>query len=312
MQILQAQSLSKKITTTYRLCSEQISAQKHYDYGMRAVNSVLVACGNLRKVDPNEKEDIQVLRAINEVNEAKFLSVDLPLFKDITKDLFPDTILPEADTEKLRDCLMEVINKKGLEPLPYFVDKIIQTYQMVLVRHGLMVVGEPYGGKTSNLEVLAEALGIMNKKYNLEKPVECVVLNPKSITSSQLYGYTDIATNEWTDGVLPVKFKRMSNDEPNERKWLIFDGPVDAVWIEDMNTVLDDNKKLCLANGDIFYMSNMMNLIFEPMDLLEASPATVSRVGMILMEPHMMGWMHLYQSWKKTLPKTLQDHSCIR
>lgn len=304
----QAQSLSKKITTTYRLCSEQISAQKHYDYGMRAVNSVLVACGNLRKVDPNEKEDIQVLRAINEVNEAKFLSVDLPLFKDITKDLFPDTILPEADTEKLRDCLMEVINKKGLEPLPYFVDKIIQTYQMVLVRHGLMVVGEPYGGKTSNLEVLAEALGIMNKKYNLEKPVECVVLNPKSITSSQLYGYTDIATNEWTDGVLPVKFKRMSNDEPNERKWLIFDGPVDAVWIEDMNTVLDDNKKLCLANGDIFYMSNMMNLIFEPMDLLEASPATVSRVGMILMEPHMMGWMHLYQSWKKTLPKTLQDH----
>ena len=295
-----ARKLGRKMVTTFKLCSEQCSSQSHYDYGMRAVKTVITAAGNLKRADKDGDEMVLLLRALQDVNIPKFLAGDLPLFQGIISDLFPGKKKPELDYGALFTVMKEIIASKKLQPHKWFMNKVLQLYEMIVVRHGLMLVGPAGGGKSSNYHVLEETLGELKQRGEQGFAYEKVLisqLNPKSITMGQMYGQFDENTREWQDGVMSTMYRRAASSTTSERKWILFDGPVDAIWIENMNTVLDDNKKLCLVSGESIKMSETMTMAFVCEDLNVASPATVSRVGIIFMEPKALGLDPLVESW---------------
>eukprot|EP00912_Choanoflagellata_sp_UC4_P002384 UC4_evm1s1504 len=309
-----AEPLAKKMTRVFALSSEQLSSQDHYDFGMRAVKTVIMACGNLKRENPDMPEDRIALRAITDVNVPKFLADDLVLYRGIVSDLFPSTEMGEISYGEFEVAIREQCNihKNKLVDVQGLVTKCIELYEMTVVRHGMMLVGPAGSGKTCCREVLAAAItslqGQTAPSGALYTKTHNFVLNPKSITMGQLYGQFDDLTHEWTDGILSTLIRQGVAAQNEERKWFMFDGPVDAIWIENMNTVLDDNKKLCLASGEIIALTDEMRMMFEVEDLKVASPATVSRCGMIYLEPSLIGTKPFVTSWLRLVPDFIDDY----
>ena len=65
----------------------------------------------------------------------------------------------------------------------------------------------------------------------------------------EMYGIVDQVSQDWFDGLASKILRSAAQETDEDRWWVVFDGPVDALWIENMNTVLDDNMTLCLSNG---------------------------------------------------------------
>lgn len=312
-----ASSLSTKMVQLYKLASEQLSQQKHYDFGMRAVKSVLVMAGALKRENPKLQEDVVLIRAMRDSNIPKFLAQDLPLFKALIQDLFPKVSIPEVDYGELQAQIIESCKTYKLEPKDEFVLKTIQLFDIINVRFGAMIVGPTGGGKTTCYTLLSHSMtNLRLAKKSLDQrfqEVHVSTLNPKSITMGELYGQENPDTKEWTDGLASKILRENAKDESQTRRWCIFDGPVDAVWIENMNSVLDDSQTLCLANGERIKLRAEMRILFETKDLAVASPATVSRCGMVYMTSEDLGWVPYVNSWMKRMFSEREDgtKSCL-
>ncbi|XP_057687718.1 dynein axonemal heavy chain 10-like isoform X2 [Corythoichthys intestinalis] len=294
---LKAKVLAKKMTVLYKLSREQLSKQSHYDFGLRALKSVLVMAGELKRGSPDIPEDLVLMRALRDMNLPKFVFEDVPLFLGLISDLFPGLECPRVRYPNFTDAVEEVLQENKYVLLPIQVDKVVQMYETMMTRHTTMIVGPTGGGKSVVISTLCQAqtkLGLHTKLYPL---------NPKAVSVIELYGILDPDTRDWTDGLLSNIFRDINKPtDKQERRYILFDGDVDALWVENMNSVMDDNKLLTLANGERIRLQAHCALLFEVGDLQYASPATVSRCGMVFVDPQNLRYTPYWQKWLTERP----------
>ncbi|XP_032695992.1 dynein heavy chain 9, axonemal [Lontra canadensis] len=288
---IEARSLARKFITLYQLCKELLSKQDHYDWGLRAIKSVLVVAGSLKRGDPDRPEDQVLMRSLRDFNIPKIVTDDVPVFMGLIGDLFP-----ALDVPRRRDLNFEALVRKAVVDLKLqaednFVVKVVQLEELLAVRHSVFVVGGAGTGKSQVLKSLHKTYQIMKRR-----PV-WADLNPKAVTNDELFGIINPATREWKDGLFSSIMRELANVTHDGPKWILLDGDIDPMWIESLNTVMDDNKVLTLASNERIPLNPTMRLLFEISHLRTATPATVSRAGILYINPADLGWSPPVNSW---------------
>ncbi|XP_069984452.1 dynein heavy chain, cytoplasmic isoform X4 [Penaeus vannamei] len=313
-----AEKLASKIVPFFKLCDEQLSNQSHYDFGLRALKSVLVSAGNVKRdriqrlkeeMKNREEENIDegtiaenlpeqeiLIQSVCETMVPKLVAEDIPLLFSLLSDVFPGIEYTRAQMTGLKEEIRKVCREqffvcgegeeqgaqwmeKGSIPGEGWCEKVLQLYQISNLNHGLMMVGPSGSGKSTAWRVLLKAL---ERFEGIEGVAH--VIDPKAMSKEALYGVLDPNTREWTDGLFTHILRKIIDNvrgEISKRQWIIFDGDVDPEWVENLNSVLDDNKLLTLPNGERLSIPPNVRIMFEVQDLKYATLATVSRCGMV-------------------------------
>ncbi|KAA0725373.1 Dynein heavy chain 9, axonemal [Triplophysa tibetana] len=369
---IEARLLARKFITLYQLCKELLSKQDHYDWGLRAIKSVLVVAGSLKRGDPDRPEDQVLMRALRDFNIPKIVTDDMPVFMGLIGDLFPALDVPrkrDMDFEKFvkqsvldlklqaEDNFVLKVNlnekyklfegslikerqemdmmgkyedskkeatlclnvykigfncestislqvdvhgrtsKSALFPLTFQYEtfrksgNVVQLEELLAVRHSVFVVGNAGTGKSQVLKSLYKTY------QNMKRRPVWADLNPKAVTNDELFGIINPATRDWKDGLFSNIMRELANIGHGGPKWIVLDGDIDPMWIESLNTVMDDNKVLTLASNERIPLNPTMRLLFEISHLRTATPATVSRAGILYINPADLGWNPPVSSW---------------
>ena len=285
----QAKQLSKQTVPFFDRCSARLSKQAHYDFGLRALKSVLVSSGGLKRarltdtggdLGPEEEVEPQIIvQSIRETIAPKLIKTDVDIMKSIEAESFPGVEYVPASLEKLQESIRSIAKERSLVINDTWMTKILQLFQIQTIHHGVMMVGNSGSGKSVAWTLLLQALQQVEGIEGV-----CHIIDSKVMSKEALYGNLDSTTREWTDGLFTSILRKIVDNlrgEESKRHWIVFDGDVDPEWVENLNSVLDDNKLLTLPNGERLNLPPNVRIMFEVETLKYATLATVSRCGMV-------------------------------
>ncbi|KAI3404296.2 DYN1 [Candida oxycetoniae] len=291
-----SKELSKIIKNVFEALEKKTSNQKHYDFGLRAIKSVINRCGQVihdtrlhEKHDDGGNEFQIILQCMDDLVSPRLTTSDRRAYEQVKIEHFPNIGSSQGDEVELKNVLKMYCEDNGFARGSELFDKAMQLAKVQSAHHGIMLVGESGTGKTTVLEMVLSALKQVENVDHYS-----VVISPKVMSKDQLYGKYDKLTKLWTDGLFTSILRKIdenSRGELQKRIWIVFEGEIDPVWAENLNSVLDDNRILTLPTGERLVLPSNVRIVFETTNLNNATLATISRCGMVwfdeqLVKPH--------------------------
>lgn len=238
-----AEIIGARMVELFNMAKKMLSPQRHYEWGLRELKTVLLASGRFLKEnsannasDTNENEMRLAVSALRLNTMSKLTANDCKRFDMLIEYVFAGASIDEKSNDDLKTFVEQAFDQLNLQYNDKQMEKCVQLYEQLQKRMGVVVLGPPGCGKSTIIAVLKQAL------LNSGRMVKSHTIAPKSMNRVQLLGRLDPDTRQWNDGVLTATAVHV-NDEPADiTSWIICDGDVDPDWIEALNSVLDDNK----------------------------------------------------------------------
>ncbi|CAG9772440.1 unnamed protein product [Ceutorhynchus assimilis] len=277
-----ADSIAKKIVEVFEMSRKLLSKQQHYDWGLRAIKTVLSGCQiAIKNYDITNKnltkaEELGLVVSTLKMDiTSKLTFSDTQKFNQIIANIFRNVLTIEnSDIDSLKEAILETYKDLSLIPNDRQINKCLEFYKQLKQRMGVAIIGPPSSGKSTIIKIVTKAITKLQQKIKIH-PV-----NPKGMPRQLLLGYMD-HLNQWNDGVLTSYSLQVSSEPDDVWSWIICDGDIDPEWVESLNSVLDDNRIITLPSGWRIHFGPNVNFIFETHDLKNASPATISRMGIV-------------------------------
>ncbi|OBA23629.1 hypothetical protein METBIDRAFT_30066 [Metschnikowia bicuspidata var. bicuspidata NRRL YB-4993] len=281
-----SKELSARLIPFFLSLQSSVSIQSHYDFGLRALKSILNKAGDIKKESmPNPDPDLlsaefsMLLKSLIETIGPKLVKADEIIFQNMIFQKFFSMENVLEDNSHFLEQLKDQICSEGLHATEEFVRKAHQLFQIQESHHGFMLVGHSGSGKSAVMNLVLKTMSRITGE-----PYQKITIDSKVLTKDNLYGKLDPITRDWTDGLLTKVIREILANlkgESAHRTWIVFDGDIDPVWAENLNSLLDDNKLLTLPNGERLELPCNVRIVFEVLNLDYATPATVSRCAMI-------------------------------
>ncbi|CAB3224979.1 unnamed protein product [Arctia plantaginis] len=291
-----SQILATDLNNVFTLASSLLSSQRHYDWGLRALKAAVGSCASALEPRAAAAFDLRRRRSaarhvLTLNNMSKLTRHDALRFENILSLVFNDVPVEESSSDSINASLEAIVDSLKLVQNKLQIQKCMELYEQLQQRMGVVIVGPPGSGKTTIRRLLKSALAHQGKNV-----VEYIIC-PKAMSRDWLLGNIDHDTRQWTDGVISSTALEISNQPSDVWSWVVCDGDIDPEWIEALNSVLDDNRLLTLPSGWRIQFGTNVNFLFETHSLEHASPATVSRMGIILLSDDVSCDLDVLSNW---------------